>query len=143
MDVMVKTRLAQISDAVELARLNRLFNGVEDSGEQIKLRLADPRRVETPLIAEIEGRVVGFAAVRVVPTIFYAAPHAELTELFVEEAFRRQGVARALVAAAEALAREGGADEMVILTDTDNEGAQALYMEMGFTQRELALLKPL
>lgn len=140
---MVKTRLAQISDAVELARLNRLFNGVEDSGEQIKLRLADPRRVETPLIAEIEGRVVGFAAVRVVPTIFYAAPHAELTELFVEETFRRQGVARALVAAAEALAREGGADEMVILTDTDNEGAQALYMEMGFTQRELALLKPL
>lgn len=140
---MVKTRLAQISDAVELARLNRLFNGVDDSGEQIKQRLADPRRVETPLIAEIEGRVVGFAAVRVVPTIFYAAPHAELTELFVEEAYRRQGVARALVAAAESLAREGGADEMVILTDTDNEAAQALYLEMGFTQRELALLKNL
>lgn len=140
---MVKTRLAQISDAVELARLNQLFNGVDDSGEQIKQRLADPRRVETPLIAEIEGRVVGFAAVRVVPTIFYAAPHAELTELFVEEAYRRQGVARALVAAAESLAREGGADEMVILTDTDNEAAQALYLEMGFTQRELSLLKNL
>lgn len=138
---MVKTRLAQISDAVELARLNRLFNGVDDSGEQIRTRLADPRRVETPLIAEVEGRVVGFAAVRVVPTIFYAAPHAELTELFVEEAFRRQGVARALVAAAEALAREEGADEMVILTDTDNEAAQSLYLEMGFTHRELAMLK--
>ena len=138
---MITTRIAQAGDMVELARLNRLFNGGEDSAGHLSARLADPRRVETPLIAEIEGRVVGFAAVRVVASIFYAAPHAELTELFVEAPYRRQGVGRALVAAAEALAQAQGADEMVILTGADNEAAKSLYQKMGFTDQELALLK--
>jgi GNAT superfamily N-acetyltransferase len=135
----IATRVATIADAAELARLNALFNESEDTPEQLAARLADPRRVETPIVAELDGRVVGFAALRLVPCVFYDAPHAEVTELFVEAAHRRRGVGRALLAHAERLAHAGGAHELLILTSFDNHAAQALYHARGYKDDELAL----
>jgi ribosomal protein S18 acetylase RimI-like enzyme len=142
----VSTRLAERSDAAglaELARLNTLFNGACDSAEQIAARLSDPRRVECALLAEVDERIIGFAGLRIVPTLFYPQPYAELTELFVEEAYRRRGAGRALVTHAESLARQAGAHQMLILTDFENHVAQALYREMGYTDHDLALSKEL
>lgn len=79
------------ADAAELVRLNALFNGQQEPPEQLAARLRDPQRVETPLLALVEGRVAGFAAVRVVPCVFYPEPYAELTELYVEAEFRHWG----------------------------------------------------
>lgn len=146
MNASLQIRTARISDAdgiAQLARLNSLFNGVCDSGDQIAARLANPRRVETPVLAEIDSRIIGFASLRIVPCIFFADPYAELTELYVEEGFRRQGVGRALVAHAEALAREAGARSMLILTDFYNHPAQSLYRSMGYWHYDIALMKDL
>jgi ribosomal protein S18 acetylase RimI-like enzyme len=140
------TRLAESADAAglaELARLNTLFNGACDSAEQIAARLADPRRVESAILAEIDGRIVGFAGLRIVPCIFFAEPYAELTELFVEEAYRRCGAGRALVTHAESLAQQAGACRMLILTDPENNIAQSLYRVMGYTDYDIVLSKDL
>ncbi len=138
-----KTRIATVEDAEELTRLNALFNDIQEKPETLAERLGNPRRVETPILAEIDNRVVGFAAVRIVPTVFYTNPHAELTELFVEEAYRRKGVGQALITHAEQLAREGGASELIVLTGLDNEASQALYRGMGFEDLDQALIKAL
>jgi GNAT superfamily N-acetyltransferase len=136
-------RAAAARDAPELARLNAAFNGVQEPSERLAARLADPKRVETPIIAEIEGRAVGFACLRLVPSLCYDPTYAELTELFVEEAYRRQGAGRALVAYAERLARENGATALVLLTGLENARGQAFYRALGYTDWELAMRKRL
>jgi GNAT superfamily N-acetyltransferase len=137
----LEIRVATPRDASELAWLNAAFNGVQESPERLAARLADPKRVETPIIAEIAGRAVGFACLRLVPSLCYDSTYAELTELFVEEACRRQGVGRALMAYAERLARESGAKALVLLTGLGNARGQAFYRALGYVDWELAMRK--
>jgi ribosomal protein S18 acetylase RimI-like enzyme len=54
-----------------------------------------------------------------------------LYELAVDEAFRRQGIAKALVAALLEVARERGCYDSWVLTDADNEAALATYHASG------------
>ena len=111
--------------------------------EQLSSRLANPHRVETPIVAEVDNCIVGFASLRLVPCLFYDTPHAELTELFVQEAYRRRGIGRALIAHAERLACEGGATELLVLTSFTNYEAQSLYHAMGYEDDDLAMSKTL
>lgn len=136
-------RVANEKDAPELARLNAAFNDVYEPPEALIPRFADPQRVETPLIAMVGGRAVGFAAVRVVHSLFYAHPHAELTELYVEPTFRRQGIARGLIALAERVAAERGARTLTLLTGADNLPARALYGALGYVEDDISLTKTL
>lgn len=139
----LKTRIATIEDAPELVRLNRLFNDIHEKADALAERLRNPQRVETPILAEIDNHIVGFAAVRIVPTVFYTTPHAEMTELFVEEVYRRKGIGQALITHVEQFARENGASELVVLTGSDNEASQSLYRGMGFEDLDQALVKSL
>jgi ribosomal protein S18 acetylase RimI-like enzyme len=145
---MITTRLATVEDAAILARLNQAFNEVSEPPELLAKRLADPRRVETSILAEVgeapeSVRVAGFACVRIVPCVLYDEPHAELTELYVEQAYRRLGVGRALVAHAERLAHEAGATRLILLTGFDNAEAQAFYRALGYVADELMMSKDL
>jgi ribosomal protein S18 acetylase RimI-like enzyme len=70
-------------------------------------------------------------------------PYGELTDLFVAASFRRRGVARALMAHVERLAREGGAKELVLLTGFDNAGSQAFYRALGYGDYALAMRRRL
>lgn len=140
---MILTRVATSDDVQDLARLNAEFNGSSEPPEELAKRLSDPFCVEQPLLAEVEGHVVGFAALRIVPCVFYADPHGELTELFVEEDHRRLGVGRELLDLAEKIARERGVTELFVLTDSSNHIAQAFYSSMGYQDGELAFSKEL
>lgn len=136
-------RVATQEDLAELARLNHQFNDVDTTAAQIAARLADPRCVEIPIMAEVDHQIVGFAGLRVVPLVFYAGAHAELTELFVEESYRRRGVGRALIEFAERLAASQGADEVIIHTGEENEIAQEFYAAMGYAPWEIMMGKTL
>jgi ribosomal protein S18 acetylase RimI-like enzyme len=139
----IDIRIAAIADAPELARLNAQFNGSSDPPEALAARLTDPRRVETALVAERDGRLVAFAGLRVVPGLFYAEPQAELTELYVDEDVRRMGIGRALVDEAVRLARQAGATGIVVRTGGDNEPALRLYRASGFEPDDVSLWKTL
>lgn len=141
MKMQLTVRQGGVQDAAALVHLNALFNEVHEDPEQLAARLTDPRRVETALLAEWEGQVVGFAGLQLVPSLFYPEPQAELTELFVIEAYRRRGVGRALITYAEQLAVQAGAKELLILTDMQNFGAQALYHTLGYKDDDLTLRK--
>ncbi len=60
------------------------------------------------------------------------AGEAEVLTLAVDPQARRQGVAQALVVAAAALARAGGAAAMFLEVAVDNDPALALYQRQGF-----------
>ena len=55
-----------------------------------------------------------------------------LTALFVEPKYRRRGVARELMYAAEAQAANWGFEELVLNVQRSNEAAQGLYSKSGY-----------
>src|SRR6266508_6262560 len=113
-------------DAAELARMLNLFDHMGATPEQVAARMLACQNVLTTVIGELDGRPVGFACLRLIPHLQGDEPYAELTDIYVDAPFRRQGVARALIAHLEAAARAAGASEVVIITGFDNESAQAV-----------------
>ena len=57
-----------------------------------------------------------------------------LNDLFVDSTARRKGVARALLDAAAAFAREDGAAGISLETTRDNDAARALYRAAGWNE---------
>jgi len=79
------------------------------------------------LVAELDGRVVGFAHVREQPDTFTAGPGWYLDDLFTEPEARGTGAATALIAAIEQHARAHGGGTIRWITAADNEPAQRVY----------------
>ena len=80
------------------------------------------------LVAEVDGEVVGYVAGSLVVDV------AELQRLVVAAPARRHGVARALLDALTALARDTGAARLLLEVRADNEGARAFYAAAGFAE---------
>ena len=78
----------------------------------------------------------GLALLRFRPSLWSGGLECYLAELYVVPALRGQGLGRALLDAAIALARERGADYMDLGTSEDDVAARALYESAGFTNRE-------
>jgi N-acetylglutamate synthase-like GNAT family acetyltransferase len=126
-------RAAQASDAVALAELCGQL-GYPTTPDALPPRLtrldADPA-VRT-LVATTDGMVIGLATVHIRYTINHEAPLGQLTLLVVDERVRARGIGRALVAAAEAWAREQGCKRFVVTTALHRNDAHAFYEKLGF-----------
>lgn len=137
----VKISIATADDASFIAKLNMLFNEVEESPEAIATRMSDPNCVETIILAKVGDEAVGFAFVRVVPSVLYSTPHAELTELYVMDDYRQRGIASGLIAFAGQVAAQKGARSILVQTGDDNLPALALYKKHGYEEYDLVLKK--
>jgi GNAT superfamily N-acetyltransferase len=134
-------RAATPDDAAAVARLLDLFDRMGATPEQVAARMRACEHMLTTFLGELDGRPVGFACLRLVPHVQGDEPYAELTDIYVDAPFRRQGVAAALIAQVEAVARAAGASEVVIITGFDNAGAQATYRASGYARWALAMRK--
>jgi ribosomal protein S18 acetylase RimI-like enzyme len=137
----ITVRQAAPDDATQLAGMLDLFDRMGATPEQLAARLRACQHVVTTFLGARDGQPVGFACLRLVPHLEGDEPYAELTDIYVEAPFRRQGVARALIAQVEAAARAAGAREVVLITGFDNEGAQAAYRASGYAKWALAMRK--
>ena len=137
----ITVRQATPDDATELARMLDLFDRMGATPEQVAARMLACQSVLTTFIGGMGGQPVGFACLRLVPHLQGDEPYAELTDIYVDAPFRRHGVGRALIAQVETTARAAGASEVVIITDFDNEGAQAAYRTSGYADWALAMQK--
>ena len=80
------------------------------------------------LAAEVGGALVGHAVVSA------AGEDAELQRIAVAPAYRRTGVASALLAEAERRAGEDGATRLLLEVREDNTTAAAFYLSRGFEE---------
>ena len=98
------------------------------------------------LVAEADGDIVGFVCV-VASTQGQSpddpAPFAWIHDVFVKAAWRGQGVATRLMAAAESFARGRGAKVLRLGVLARNAGAQAFYGGQGFREYVRVLTKSL
>ena len=138
-DLIVRVALPEDIDG--LVEMNTLFNAVEISPAQLAQRMQDPCCVETAVVALLKGKVIGFAALRIVPCLFYPDPHGEITELFVLASYRQQGVAKKLIDFAENLARQKNVRELFILVNPYNIEAISFYRKLGYHDNDVALSK--
>ncbi|SOD93035.1 GNAT family N-acetyltransferase [Blastococcus haudaquaticus] len=79
------------------------------------------------LVAEVDGVPAGCGAWRALPS-----GQAEIKRVYVEPAFRRQGVARLVVAALEQGAAAAGHAEVVLNSGREQPEALTLYAELGY-----------
>ncbi|WP_166548429.1 GNAT family N-acetyltransferase [Agromyces luteolus] len=64
-------------------------------------------------------------------------------DLEVHPSFRRRGVARRAMLAGEEIAREHGASRLMLNVFGNNDGAIALYRDLGYEVASLHMAKPL
>jgi GNAT superfamily N-acetyltransferase len=125
-------RRATLEDSDVLAALSgELGYPTEPTALRSRHELIDRREDELVLIAERAGAIVGwvhvFAAVRL-----ESEPFAELGGLVVRSDARGTGIGHALLASAEAWARERGFRDMCVRSNVLRERAHAFYNECGY-----------
>lgn len=128
---MIIIREATEADTGILAELNNAFNDVQRSAEQIRAQVAAADSPETILLAEELGSVIGFLCFQALRSVCYDPPWFEITELYVVPNNRGHGAGRALAEEAMRRAREAGASEVVLRTNTNNRIAQNLCARIG------------
>jgi len=123
-------RLADVDEIEEISDIYRR-SSLSNAGDR-EVLLAHPEtlvfdgapiREGRTRVALDNGRIVGFATTRLAGDIV------ELDDLFVDPAWMRKGVARALVIDAVAVVRAGGSNRIEV---TANPHALAFYRAVGF-----------
>jgi aminoglycoside 6'-N-acetyltransferase I len=92
-------------------------------------------------LAETEGRAVGFLELdfRKYAPGCRSSPVPFIEGWYVEPAFQRRGIGRALVEAAEERARVMGYQEMASDAELDNSGSIAAHRALGYEEVERAV----
>ncbi|MEO1136703.1 MAG: GNAT family N-acetyltransferase [Pseudomonadota bacterium] len=98
-------------------------------------------------VAEIHGKVVGYAGVRLVPDTELTHRNnvklAQLHTLSVDKEFRNKGIGRALIDRSVAFAQKSGANRMRVIAYALNDRARHLYRAVGFTESEIVHEMPI
>lgn len=96
------------------------------------------------LIAEDAGTRTGFLLLLdALPDEVSLTPQAFVAYMAVEPAMRRRGIATALLAEAERVARERGLPVLAMMVTEENEPALRAYERAGFLTERRLLCKPL
>jgi ribosomal protein S18 acetylase RimI-like enzyme len=90
----------------------------------------------TVFVARDHGYTMGFTQLYPSFSSVSMQPIWILNDLFVEETYRRRGVAHALMKSAENFARETGAIRITLSTQVTNVLAQALYESLGYKKNQ-------
>jgi [ribosomal protein S18]-alanine N-acetyltransferase len=80
------------------------------------------------LVADLDGRFAGYAAVSVVQDV------AELQRIATAPGVRRTGVASALLAAVDSHAASGRAERLLLEVREGNQAARSFYARAGFAE---------
>ena len=102
--------------------------------EAARAFLADPRNYF--LLATVDNTPAGFIRAHALAQFDTPRPQFFLYEIGVDPAFRRRGIARALIETLHDHARALGAEEDFVLTNPSNGPALALYRATGGVQDE-------
>ena len=111
----------------------------DEHRSELAQKLASPERFAALLAFDEAGSAVGFAeaALRTDPVNGCASsPVAFLEGIYVEEAARRRGTARALCAAVERWAVAHGCTELASDAVVENRASHDLHRSIGFTPTE-------
>jgi len=100
----------------------------------------DPSRARL-FVARAGGAIVAMAALHFTTSTAEGGKGAWLEDCIVRPEHRRRGIGKALLAYVVAQARAEGALRVMLLTDGDNQRAQALYRKLGFADSSMLAMR--
>lgn len=139
----VSTRRVTLADLDAIAPLFDAYRGFYGQPADLPrarawLQARMQRDESVVLVAERdsggEARIVGFTQLYPMYSSVRTARTWILNDLYVDQAARRSGAARALLDAAAAYARDQGAAGISLETTVDNAPARALYRSAGWDE---------
>jgi len=144
MDIHI-ANLSEPRDASDLVSLldayaSDLMGGGAPLPDDVKKRLPGDlamRPTSVVLLARIDGEAVGAAVGFDGYSTFAAAPLLNLHDFVVAPRFRGRGVARALLARLESVARSRGCCKITLEVLENNHRARGIYAAAGFAGYEL------
>lgn len=123
---------AKAEDAEALFELNERFNGAgSNTLERIRASL-ETNNQEAVFLVKIGDTVAGFCCVQVFHSMCYSRHYAEITELFIDEGFRRQGVGTKLLRKVEEHFCQENIAGFQLFTGAKNLSAQMFYEHLGY-----------
>jgi GNAT superfamily N-acetyltransferase len=118
--------------------------GFPASADEVHARLdAMLAAGEIVLVAERDGDVIGLATVHVTPVVHRPTAVGRITALVVAERARREGIGRALVAAAERRVAARGCALIELTSNRQRTAAHAFYERLGYEATSLRFKKSL
>lgn len=90
-------------------------------------RFLNPDEPVYALVAEVDGKIVGFTAYLFHRHTAMVNDVCYLQDLFTDEKFRAQGIGELLILAVSERAKENGSIQMYWMTHESNEAARTLY----------------
>jgi ribosomal protein S18 acetylase RimI-like enzyme len=93
----------------------------------------------TMLIAQSDGKIVGFIGYIVFPSFWECANQGFINDFFVHKDFQGEGIGSKLIEAVVERADREGLDELHVSTGWNNKRARRLYEKFGFTEEQLLL----
>jgi ribosomal protein S18 acetylase RimI-like enzyme len=137
---MIDIRLAHKTDAPELAKLNDLFNGDGNNTVEAIVESLKGNEQELVCVAADGDKLVGFCCGQILKSMCYSYKFAEITELYVIDEYRRQGIGKQLLGATENELNKRGVKHLHVLTGDKNFIAQTLYHSCGYGDTSEILL---
>jgi GNAT superfamily N-acetyltransferase len=143
----VRVRKAQMTDTNAITQILRALGwfdhlhseSYENTKERIArhLSLCHSENSHSVYVAEDSaGEVVGYGSVHWMPTLFLAGPEGYVSELFVGESARGQGVGTQLLEAMAREARERGCSRLLVLNNRRRESYErGFYRKCGWEER--------
>ncbi len=131
----VRAEREHLSSLAALFDLYRQFYGQQPDARLASRFIGDNIRKERSVVLlalDSAGKALGFTQLYPGWCSVSASPTWVLYDLFVDNSVRQRGVGRALMQAAESMARKSRASRIDLETAVDNYTAQALYESLGY-----------
>ncbi|TCM14025.1 acetyltransferase (GNAT) family protein [Novosphingobium sp. PhB165] len=139
---MLRIRLANPNDSMELAALLDQLSGIAIEPSEVARNLAEVRKAKAGLIVAELGRVVGCCEWSIIPSVHRGAL-GRLIVLVVDKAHRRRGIATAMLAAAEKALAEVGCMQVEALSDIMINNSHNFFRSLGFEQTSYRFIRDL
>lgn len=123
-------RLATPEDSLSLTELNNQFNGVKRNPEEVRQSMRNTNEIIAIVLSN--DKPVGFGCAQYFRSFCYAEPLGEITELFVIEEARGQGLGRLIVQYLEDRLRDQGVRSTRVLTGRQNGRAIKTYENANY-----------
>lgn len=133
--------------AQEMATVDPLNELTEDATEHARRYFEDEvDSTDTAgYVVDIGDELVAYMVIseQTSPPIFTRGDTAHIDQLYVDPAFRGEGIGTALIERAESWANNRNCEGLTLSVDVTNEDARAFYDRVGFRERRLKLQKRL
>ena len=131
----MELREARAADAPGIAELLDQL-GYPTTPEQVEARLARlaVSGDDATWVADEDGAIIGLAGIHVSASLEHEGDVAKVSEIVVDERFRRRGIGGALLTEAEREARRRGCVLLFLTTAERRKDAHAFYRRLGFEE---------